>query len=266
MSRKFIIRAIAVLMLYVAATSYIFQNEDSFFFNHDDLEQSYSYNFRQDFQEMEIQINQEIKLHALWFKQEQANGLVLYFPNGDYHSEDFDIQTNYYYQQGFDILIPEYRGNGKSTSEYQSEADMYKDAEQWYKMAQSLTDSNSLIIGGRELGSGMAAYIGGKLPAELVVLENPFYSWDALMLKKYFWMLPHSYLTQYKIPLWQYVRKSTNKMILIHASESSFTDIENSHRLLQYLKPGDDLIEVKGEDINYQNPDFQKNMEKLGFR
>ncbi|NPD46255.1 MULTISPECIES: S9 family peptidase [unclassified Lentimicrobium] len=263
MSRKFIIRAIAVLMLYIAATSYIFQNEDSFFFNHDQLEQNYIYDFKNNFQEMEININPEVSLHALWFKQEKAKGLLLYFPNGDYQSENFDIQSIYYYQMGFDVLIPEYRGNGKSTSYYQSEEDMYKDAQQWYKMAHSLADSSSLIIAGRDFGSGMAAYIGGEFPAELVILENPYYSWNALMLRKYFWMLPHSYLTQFKIPLWEFVRKSTNKTLLIHASESSFTDIENSHRLLQFLKSGDDLIELKGENIDYNHPDFQKIMEKI---
>lgn len=265
MSRKFIIRAIAVLMLYLAATSYIFQNEDSFFFNHEELDQNYAYPFEVDFQELQVQINQDIQLHGLWFKQKQSKGLVLYFPNGDYQSEELDIRTNYFYQQGFDILIPEYRGNGKSTSKYQSEEDMYKDAEQWYKMAHSLADSNHLIIVGQEFGSGMAAYVGAKFPAELLILENPFYSWDVFMLRKYFWMLPHSYLTQYKIPLWEFVRKSTNKILLIHASESSFTAIENSHRLLQYLKPGDDLIEIEGENINYQHPDFQKSMEKIGY-
>lgn len=265
MSRKFIIRAIAVLMLYIAATSYIFQNEDSFFFNHEELEQNYSYPFDIAFQEMRIQINEEVNLHGLWFKQKQSKGLVLYFPNGEYQSEAFDIQSNYFFQKGFDVLIPEYRGNGKSSSNYQTEEDMYKDASQWYKMAHSLADSNSLIIGGREFGSGMAAYIGGQYPAELIILENPFYSWDALMLRKYFWMLPHSYLTQFKIPLWEFVRKSTNRTILMHASESSFTDIENSHRLLQFLKPGDNLIEIAGESIDYNHPDFQKSMGKIGF-
>ena len=265
MSRKFIIRSIAVLILYLAATSYIFENEESFFFNHSELEQNHSYDINGDFQEMEIQINPEVKLHALWFKQKQSKGIVLYFPNGDYQSEELDLQSNFYYQEGFDLLIPVYRGNGKSTSKYQSEEALYSDAVQWYKMAHSLADSNAIIIAGREFGSGMAAYLGGKLPAELVILENPYYSWDAIMLRKYFWMLPHSYLTQYKIPVWEYVRKSTNKTLLIHATNASFIKIDNSHQLLQYLKPGDKLIEVKGENINYQDAEFQKSMKRLGF-
>ena len=61
------------------------------------------------------------------------------------------------------------------------------------------------------------------------------------------------------------MRKSTNKILLIHATEANFTKIDHSHRLLQYLKPGDQLIEIEGGDIDYQNLEFQKNMEKLGF-
>lgn len=265
MSRKFIIRAIAFLMLYVAAVSYIFENEEKFFFDHEELEQDYKYKFSVPFKEMNIDISQDVQLHALWFPQAESKGMILYFPDGKYQSEEYSPQNNYFYQNGYDLLIPAYRGNGKSNSTFQSEEDIYNDAQQWYKMAHSLADSNCLIIIGRDFGSGVAAYISGINPADLVILENPYFSWNTIMLKKYFWMLPHSYLTQYEIPLWEFLRKSSNRIILVHAIDSKFISVENSHRLLEYLKPGDDLIELDSKEINHQNPGFQKSMIKIGY-
>ena len=130
-------------------------------------------------------------------------------------------------------------------------------------MAHSIADSITLIVYGEEFGAGFAAWVGGEHNVDLVVLESPYYSWSEIMLKKYFWMLPHSYLTQYKIPIWEFIRKSTNKTILIHNSHAEFIDYDNSQRLLEYLKPGDEFItlDANNEDANLQL--YQQNMKRI---
>lgn len=245
--------------------SYILRNEEKFFFEHEKLEESYEYGFKLPFQELQIRVNDELQLNALWFKQEKPKGLVLYFPDGEYQSNEFNPEQNYFYSKGYDLLIPDYRGNGKSTSKFQNEEDIYQDAMQWYKMADRLADSSDLIICGKEFGSGIAAQVGGDYPADLVLLINPYYSWNEIMLKKYFWWLPHSYFTQYKIPLWEFVRKSTNKIVLVHASKNKDYPLENSHRLLEFFKPGDELIELDTDLIDQHDEGFQKSMEKIGY-
>lgn len=251
-------------MLYVAAASYILQNEEKFFFKHQELEKNATYDFGAPYLDLSIEVNKDLHLNAIWYTQESPKGVVLYFPDGDYLSTEYEITQNYFYSKGYSILIPDYRGTGKSTSAYQSEEDIYEDAQQWYKMAHSLADTIPLIICGREFGSGIAAQVGGEQTADLVWLENPYYSWNEIMLKKYFWWLPHTYFTQYRIPLWAFVRKSTQRIILVHATQNKKFPIENSHRLLEFLKPGDELIEIKSDQIDYRSAEFQKSMEKIG--
>jgi pimeloyl-ACP methyl ester carboxylesterase len=258
-TRKFIIRALAVIGLYVAAISYIFKNEEHFFFNHNEIPITQSFSYDVPFKEMNIKLSQEIQLHALLFLQENPKGLILFFPSGEYDPLTFRAQNNALYQEGYSVLIPDYRGTGKSNSKYQTGNDIYIDAQQWYKMAKSIADSLPLIIYGNEFGCASAAWIGGEYPTDLILLESPFYSWNKIMLKKYFWWTPHSYLSQFEIPVWKFIRKSTNRIVLVHASDSKFIKYQNSQKLLEFLKPGDELITLNSED----KEQYQENMTKV---
>lgn len=262
-SRKFIIRTLAVIGLYVAAVSYIFQNEEWFFFDHVKIESSEPYSFTLPYQELNIKINDDIQLHGLHFQQDNPKGMVLYFPSGDYLPNVFSAHASVLYQQGYDVIIPEYRGIGKSTSVFSTEDDIYSDAKQWFKMANRMSDSLNLIVYGKGFGTGVAAYLGAESNIDLVILENSYFSWSELMLKKYFWWAPHSYLTQYQIPVWEFVRKSTNKTILIHDADHDFIDYSNSERLLEYLKPGDNLITLNGDDKKSKEKVYKENINRI---
>jgi len=262
-SRKFIIRSIAIIGIYVAAASYVFQNEEKFLFRHQPQETSDILNFDVPFQEMQIPINKKIKLSGLYFKHQNQKGLVLLFPSGDEASFSFIPNNDYFYQRGYSVLIPDYRGSGKSTSVYQSEVDIYSDAKQWYKMAVKLSDSSTLLVYGKAFGSGPAAYIGGEYPLDVLILESPFMEWDQQMLRKYFWWLPYTYFTQFKIPVWEFVRKSTNKTILIHATKDSEIKYDNSLKLLEYLKPGDELITLDKDTREMNTALYQQKINSL---
>lgn len=263
LSRKFIIRSIAVGMLYIAVASYILKNEETFFFNYHPLEAEASYSFEEPFLELNIQVNEDIELHGIWFTQKEPRGVLLFFPPGDFNMETYQVSQNYFYKKGFAVVIPDYRGTGKSTNTYYREEDLYQDTEQWYKLAKSLSDSSLLVVSGQDFGSGMAAYISAQHAVDLTLLQNPYYSWNEVMLKNYFWWLPHSMFTKYKIPLWEFVRKSENKIILLYTESDDFIKINNSERLLQYLKPGDDFIILNEGETAAQSMNFQKYMEKI---
>ena len=262
-SRKFIIRALAVIGLYVAVTSYIFKNEEWFFFDHDDVSKQERYSFTVPFQELNIKINEAIQLHALLFRQKEAKALILKFPGSNYQSVDYEADMDLYYQLGYSVLIPEYRDSGKSTSVFKSEDDIYADAQQWYKMAKRLADSVPLIVVGKDFGCGAAAWVGAENTVDLVVLDTPYYSWNKVMLRKYFWWLPHTYLTQYKIPVWEFVRKSMNKTILIHATEADNIKYNHSLQLLEYLKTGDELITLDNDDEDANKHQYKREIQRI---
>jgi hypothetical protein len=258
LSRKFIIRGIAAILLYIAAASYLLQNETNYFFEKKPYEGAYS--FPVDFQEINIDFNQNIKLHAVLFYKENSRGLVLIFPSGDYLSEKFNPQNNFFYNRGYSLILPEYRGNGKSVGNYEAESEFYSDAEQWYKLVSKMADTLPLLVYGQEFGAGMAAQLAANENPDLVVLENPAYSWNEVMLKKYFWWLPHSKFGQYKFPTWKFLRLTHSKVALIYTTQNKLIHSDHSLRLLEFLKPGDEVMEYESETNDQNKHEFQNEM------
>jgi len=250
-------------MIYVAAASYIFQNEAKFFYKHKELAHDYQYALSKDYQELNIPINDDINLHALWIKQHDAKGLVLYFAGGDYLSGELSKSQEFYFHLGYQLLIPEYRGNGKSTGKYETEDDIFSDANQWMKMAGSIADSLPVVLVGREFGSGIAAEAYQDNQSELLIMEEPYRAWNDVMLRKYFWWLPHTYFTHFEIPTWKYIRASTHPVVIIHPTEAKNIKLKNSELLLEYFKPGDVLITVNGKNIDYQSKEFLNKFEQV---
>ena len=243
-------------MIYVAAASYIFQNEDKFFFKHQELSSDFQYTLNTDFQELNIPLNKDAHLHALWLQHNNKKGMILYFPDGNYESGQLSNSQKFYFQLGYDLIIPDYRGNGKSTGKYHLEEDIYQDAQQWMKMTLSIADSLPVVLVGQEFGSGIAAKVAKSSQAKLLILEKPYRAWNEVMLRKYFWWLPHTYFTQYKIPTWKFIRATSIPIVLIHSTDSKNIKFKNSEILLQYFKPGDILISPQGETIDYQSKEF----------
>lgn len=250
-------------MIYVAAASYIFQNEDKFFFKHEVVSSDFQYSLSEDFQELNIPLNEDVHLHALWLQHRNKKGMLLYFPEGNYASGQLNNSQRFYFQLGYDLIIPDYRGNGKSTGKYPSEEDVYLDADQWLKMAFSLADSLPLVIVGQEFGSGIAAELYQSNQANLLILEEPYRAWNEIMLRKYFWWLPHTYFTQFRIPSWKYIRASKNPIVIIHPTESKNIKFKNSEILLEFFKPGDIMISLEGEEIDYHSKEFLNKFEKI---
>ncbi len=258
LSRKFIIRALAAVMLYIAAASYIFRHEASYFYENESFEGNYS--FSQGFNELTIPVNKEVNLHALVFSASQPKGVVLLFPSGEYLSQEFDPTKNFFYQNGYNLLIPEYRGNGKSTGNYHAESEFINDSKQWFLLAVRMADTLPLIVYGQEFGAVIAAQLSSTENVKYTMLENPPYSWNEIMLKKYFWWLPHSYFSQFKFPVWKYLKQTQSKLVLIHSTQAEFIPVENSLRLLEFLKPGDEYIELDSKITNQLSPEYQKKM------
>jgi hypothetical protein len=253
-------------MLYVAAASYIFKNEAQFFYKQEQKDAQFEYAESLNFNELNIPVHDELSLHALWLKNPKRKGVVLYLPDGEYISGKLSESALFYYNLSYDIIVPEYRGNGKSIGKYETEEDLYFDAHQWLKMANGIANTLDVVIVGQGFGAGLAAQAySSNSNADLLILENPYRAWNDVMLRKYFWWLPHSYFTNFEIPTWEYLRASSGPIVLIHPTDSKSIKFKNSELLLEYLKPGDILISLQGETIDYQSNEFLNKFEKVNL-
>ena len=105
----FVIGVVVILLGYVC----FFQEKLIFF--PEKVNTDYKYPFQQPFEEVYLTTADGASLHALYFRSPQPKGVILYF-----HGNAGSLRTWGYLAEdlipfGYDVLMPDYRGFGKST-------------------------------------------------------------------------------------------------------------------------------------------------------
>ena len=97
----------------------------------DKLPQDYSYNFPENFEEINLKTNDGAILNALYFKVDKPKGVVLYFHGNAGELSRWGIVVQKFVDLNFDVLVMDYRTYGKSTGKLSQNA-LYEDAQLFY--------------------------------------------------------------------------------------------------------------------------------------
>ena len=122
-----------VLLTHFSASIALYFFQDNIIFQHKKLTQDYIFKFDPDpkqepFQEYFIQTDDGETLNALLFKTKlRSKGLILYFHGNADNLQRWGKYSVDFTRLGYDILMMDYRGYGKSTGK-PTERDLYKDA------------------------------------------------------------------------------------------------------------------------------------------
>lgn len=185
------------------------------------------------------------KLHALYLHQPaaQSKGIVLFLHGNAGNLETWFTHTDFWLSTGYDVLMPDYRGFGKSTGKIENEAQLNEDVEQaWNYVAHNYKDKKKVIYG-RSLGTGLAAKLGTQTPADLVVLVSPYTSMTAMAREYYPWV--PSFILRYPLKTDQLLPQINTKILLLHGTSDRLIDSEHSKRLVT-LNPKARLVEIEG--------------------
>ncbi|MCW3118568.1 MAG: alpha/beta fold hydrolase, partial [Chitinophagaceae bacterium] len=189
-----------------------------------------------------------------------TRGIVLYFHGNMKNISRYAEYAPYFTKNGYEVLMVDYPGFGKSTGEF-NEKNLYEFAAQAYKFAQSRFPSDSIIIYGKSIGTGLAARVAYSRSCKRLILETPYYSIPSLA-NRYFFMYPVDWLIHYKMPIWTYLQKVYAPVTIFHGTEDEIIPYRNAVRLKGYLKPGDEFVTIKngGHNNCYL---FRETVEKL---
>jgi esterase/lipase len=246
-SRKFYYTIFVIGALYVLLIQQFFQNEARYLLKSPTYTNETTYNFDVDFQELNLSVNKELNLNGIWFNHETKKAIVLLFPDLDLDIRQIEISKNHYYKHGFDVLISAYRGTAKSTGLLKNEDDLFSDAKHWYHFAKSQFPEKEIVIAGQGFGASIAAELAGNNQAKILILKNPAFSFSDYQSKTRFWWLPYSYFTSFSLNTWEYIRKTTSKIILIQDETKKGQKIS----LTNYIKSSDKSYWLNESDDNH---------------
>jgi pimeloyl-ACP methyl ester carboxylesterase len=245
-TRKIISWTLGILLvcwlLLIMSTEFI---QDKLVFQATKLAPDHVFTFNHRFEEHAIKTKDGETLSALLFPADSASkGLILYFHGNAGNLQRWGEYAPDFTTLGYDILMVDYRGYGKSTG-VPDETSLYDDAVEILKWAEGIAHKK-LIIYGRSLGSGVACNLAARSNPDLLILETPFYELkDAVST----WLRPFVHL-KYEFPNYKLLPQVKCRKVIIQGTKDSVVPYESAVKLKPLLGGQDEFVVVAGGGHN----------------
>ena len=169
-------------------------------------------------------------------------GAAIFFHGNAGNLQGWGKYARYFTDLGYDFYLFDCRGYGKSGGEIGSQERLYADADAMMQWVLRDCDAGEIAVVGYSLGSGLAARAAQKYSAKRLILIAPYFSLEELAREK----MPFApkFLIKYKIPTFEFVGGFGGPVTIFHGEYDELIGVDNSRRLLKFLKPGDKIYEL----------------------
>lgn len=159
------------------------------------------------------------ELHGWWIPAAVSDAPTVLYLHGSSRNISFNLESTLHYRElGYNLLLVDYRGYGKSTGGKPSEDKVYEDAEAvWqYLISQRGVYPKQTFIYGMSLGGAIALDLAVRHPeAAGLIMEGSFTSMQAMGEIRYE-MLPVGLLLNQRFESLQKIAKLKMPLLLIH--------------------------------------------------
>lgn len=251
-----------IVVTYCSAGVALYYLQEKLIFRPTPLPPDYQFKFAIPFKEVNIPLTKKDNLSLVRFFPQDSipKGVVLYFHGNRDNINRYAKYVSNFTKHGYEVWIPDYPGYGKTTGEL-TEENLYMQAKEVYKLANSKFGNDSIIVYGKSLGSGIASYIASKNPCRRLILETPYYSIPDLF-SSYAPFYPIGAMSHFKLPTGEYLREINVPVTIFHGNADWVIPYRCAAKLKKFLKPGDEFITIDQGSHNDLN-DFSLFHEKL---
>ena len=190
-------------------------------------------------------------------------GAAIFFHGNAGNLQGWGKYARYFTDLGYDFYLFGYRGYGKSGGEIGSQERLYADADAMMQWVLRDCDAGEIAVVGYSLGSGLAARAAQKYGAKRLILIAPYFSLEELAREK----MPFvpKFLIKYKIPTFEFIGGFGGPVTIFHGEHDELIGVDNSRRLLKFLKSGDKIYELNAghNDILSLSELWEKLAQKL---
>ncbi len=188
-----------------------------------------------------------VKLFGWFIPAEPSRGTVLFFHgNAGNISHRLD-SIEQFHQVGLNVFIFDYRGYGQSEGGRPSEQGTYLDAEAaWhYLIEEKQIPPTKILIFGRSLGGGVAAYLAQNQTPAALILESTFTSIPDLGAQLYPF-LPVRPLTRIQYNTLARLPQIKHPILIIHSPDDNVIPYSHGQRLFAEAGEPKQFLELKG--------------------
>ena len=223
------------------------------------LKRDFIFPFDTNFEEVYVEVAPDVQLHGLHFKVEEPKGLVFYVHGNAGSLHDWGSLGGFYLRQGYDLLMFDYRGFGKSPGKIYSQQQFFDDVQRVYDWIKEQYGEEQIVIEGFSIGTATATKLAAENKPRALVLKAPYYSMTTLVKSKAAF-LP-SQILKYPFTTIHYLQQVQCPVTIFHGTADELIPHSNAERLKKEV-PRVELHLIEGclhNDIPY-TPIYQKEM------
>ena len=233
------------MLLYSIIGIALFYLQDLILFKPEKFSSDHVFHFNVPFQEVNIPFNETDTMNMIKFfpKDSLRKGVVLYFHGNRQNVERYAKFATAFTKNGYEVWIEDYPGYGKSTGT-RTEKKLLEQALQVQKMALAKYHEDSIILYGKSLGTGIAAYVASQTNCKRLILETPYYSIPDVFAA-YTFIYPTQRMITYKIPTNEYLQNVNYPITIFHGTNDWVIPYRRASKLKNVLKPTDEFITIE---------------------
>jgi len=249
--KKFVwISLIVLAALIVLGNLFTYVIQERFIFQPEALADDYEFQPGQPFVELFLEAEDGASINALFIETTfpEPRGCVLYLHGNAGNLMRWSELHTVFTERGYHVLMPDFRGFGKSKGKL-NEQTFLQDAVTCLNWLEDHCIDDRLIIYGRSMGTGAAAYLAGMKAAEHLILETPYYSMKSLFYT-YYPFLPPVFIFKFNLDTGRWLKSVKSPVTIFHGTEDWVIPLSNAQKLEKYLKDTDKFVLIEGAGHN----------------
>jgi uncharacterized protein len=242
----------ASLAVYGAVCAAYYFWQEKIIFHPVALAANYTFSFNNQFTEYNFQTPDNQSINAVLFQHPNPKGIIVYCHGNADNIARWGAIAEKLVQYGYEVLVFDYRGYGKSTGKV-TEENLFADAKLVYNFAKTRFAEAQIVVYGRSLGTGIATFLAATNSPKHLVLETPYYS-ILEMSQRYANWLPTKLLLKYPLRTDLRITDVQAPISIFHGTADEIVPYESGSKLKKWLKPQDQFITIPdGMHSNLEN-------------
>ena len=193
--------SLAALLLYAGVLALLWWKQERLMFYPVPLPADYPLATAPDVHEVTVPVD-GARLSVLHLRLPQPRGVVFFLHGNAGNLAGWFSDLDFYRQANYDLVMPDYRGFGKSTGHIALPAQLRRDVRAAWDTVANRYAGRKVVLYGRSLGTALAAELAADLaaagrPPALTVLVSPYTSMRDLTAEFYPWV--PSFLVRYPL-------------------------------------------------------------------
>lgn len=256
---------VAAILLagYLAALAWLWLRQERLLFFPEVLPADHRLATDPDVRELTIPVP-GAQLSVLHLQLPEPKGVVFYLHGNGGNLASWFTNADFYRRANFDLVMPDYRGYGKSTGRIEGAEQLQADVRAVWASVAERYRGKRLVVLGRSLGTALAAELAAQLgaqgaPPDLTVLVSPYTSMAALTAEYYPWV-PGAVL-RYPLDTGSHLVRVRAPVLLLHGTQDTLIRVHHAQRL-HAMVPRSQLqvVEGAGHDDIHEFPLYRERL------